>query len=213
MTNDLPPGVSVIDHPLIRHKITLLRATDTKPIVFRALVREISQLMMYEATRDLAETTRGIETPLTGMDAPTLAKPYPVLVSIMRAGNAMLDGALDMLPMAGVAHIGIFRDHDTLEANEYYFNGPPDIAERRNIVVDPMLATANSSIAAVARLKEKGVTDLRLVSIITAPEGLAAFAGAHSDVPVLAGVVDERLNDKGYIVPGLGDAGDRSFAT
>ncbi|MBO6784241.1 MAG: uracil phosphoribosyltransferase [Alphaproteobacteria bacterium] len=213
MANELPDGVRAIAHPLIRHKITQLRATDTKPIVFRAVVRELARLMMYEATRGLAETTRRIETPLTAMDAPVLEKPYPVLVSIMRAGNAMLDGALDVLPMAGVAHIGIYRDHDTLEAHEYYFNGPPDIAERHNIVVDPMLATANSSVAALARLKTKGVTSLQLVSILAAPEGIAAFSVAHPDVPVLVGAVDEHLDEKGYIVPGLGDAGDRSFAT
>ena len=205
--------LTVMDHPLIRHKITLLRDINTKPAVFRMLVREIAQLVLCEATRDLAMDSRAIETPLTATTEPVLAKPYPVLVSIMRAGNAMLDGALDIMPMAGVSHIGIFRDHDTLEAHEYYFNGPPDIAERLNIIVDPMLATANSSIAAVARLKDKGVRDLRLLSIITAPEGLSAFAAAHPDVPVFAGVVDDHLTDKGYIVPGLGDAGDRAFNT
>ncbi|MEL0144605.1 MAG: uracil phosphoribosyltransferase [Alphaproteobacteria bacterium] len=205
--------LTVMDHPLIRHKITLLRDINTKPMVFRMLVREIAQLMLCEATRDLALDSYTIETPQTTTTERMLAKPYPVLVTIMRAGNAMLDGALDIMPMAGVSHIGVFRDHDTLEAHEYYFNGPPDIADRLNIIVDPMLATANSSIAAVARLKDKGVRDLRLVSIITAPEGLSAFAAAHADVPVFAGVVDEYLNDKGYIVPGLGDAGDRAFNT
>ncbi|MEK9797041.1 MAG: uracil phosphoribosyltransferase [Alphaproteobacteria bacterium] len=205
--------LTVMDHPLIQHKITLLRDINTKPVIFRMLVREIAQLMLCEATRDLALDSFAIETPLTATTEPLLAKPYPVLVSIMRAGNAMLDGALDIMPMAGVSHIGIFRDHDTLEAHEYYFNGPTDIADRLNIIVDPMLATANSSIAAVARLKDKGVRDLRLVSIITAPEGLSAFVAAHADVPVFAGVVDDHLNDKGYIVPGLGDAGDRAFNT
>ncbi len=205
--------LTVMDHPLIQHKITLLRDINTKPVIFRMLVREIAQLMLCEATRDLALDSFAIETPLTATTEPLLAKPYPVLVSIMRAGNAMLDGALDIMPMAGVSHIGIFRDHDTLEAHEYYFNGPTDIADRLNIIVDPMLATANSSIAAVARLKDKGVRDLRLMSIITAPEGLSAFAAAHADVPVFAGVVDDHLNDKGYIVPGLGDAGDRAFST
>ena len=205
--------LTVMDHPLIQHKITLLRDINTKPVVFRMLVREIAQLMLCEATRDLALDSFAIETPLTATTEPLLAKPYPVLVSIMRAGNAMLDGALDIMPMAGVSHIGIFRDHDTLEAHEYYFNGPTDIADRLNIIVDPMLATANSSIAAVARLKDKGVRDLRLVSIITAPEGLSAFVAAHADVPVFAGVVDDHLNDKGYIIPGLGDAGDRAFNT
>ena len=205
--------LTVMDHPLIQHKITLLRDINTKPVVFRMLVREIAQLMLCEATRDLALDSFAIETPLTATTEPLLAKPYPVLVSIMRAGNAMLDGALDIMPMAGVSHIGVFRDHDTLEAHEYYFNGPPDIADRLNIIVDPMLATANSSIVAAARLKDKGVRDLRLMSIITAPEGLSAFAAVHADVPVFAGVVDDHLNDKGYIIPGLGDAGDRAFNT
>ena len=205
--------LTVMDHPLIRHKITLLRDINTKPAVFRMLVREIAQLMLCEATRDLAIDSRAIETPLTATTERSLAKPYPVLVSIMRAGNAMLDGVLDIMPMAAVSHIGIFRDNDTLEAHEYYFNGPTDIADRLNIIVDPMLATANSAIAAVARLKDKGVRDLRLMSIITAPEGLSAFVAAHADVPVFAGVVDDHLNDKGYIIPGLGDAGDRAFNT
>jgi len=205
--------LTVMDHPLIRHKITLLRDINTKPVVFRMLVREIAQLMLYEATRDLALDSYTIETPLTATTERSLAKPYPVLVSIMRAGNAMLDGVLDIMPMAAVSHIGIFRDNDTLEAHEYYFNGPTDIADRLNIIVDPMLATANSAIAAVARLKDKGVRDLRLMSIITAPEGLSAFVAAHADVPVFAGVVDDHLNDKGYIIPGLGDAGDRAFNT
>ena len=205
--------LTVMDHPLIQHKITLLRDINTKPVVFRMLVREIAQLMLYEATRDLALDSYTIETPLTATTERSLAKPYPVLVSIMRAGNAMLDGVLDIMPMAAVSHIGIFRDNDTLEAHEYYFNGPTDIADRLNIIVDPMLATANSAIAAVARLKDNGVRDLRLMSIITAPEGLSAFVAAHADVPVFAGVVDDHLNDKGYIIPGLGDAGDRAFNT
>jgi len=205
--------LTVMDHPLIRHKITLLRDINTKPVVFRMLVREIAQLMLYEATRDLALDSYTIETPLTATTERSLAKPYPVLVSIMRAGNAMLDGALDIMPMAAVSHIGIFLDHDTLEAHESYFYAPTDIADRLNIIVDPMLATANSAIAAVARLKDKGVRDLRLMSIITAPEGLSAFVAAHADVPVFAGVVDDHLNDKGYIIPGLGDAGDRAFNT
>lgn len=205
--------LTVIEHPLVRHKISLLRDQQTKSIVFRAVVREISQLMTYEATRDLALVDRDIETPVAPMTAQVLAHPAPVLVSILRAGNAMLDGVLDLLPMASVAHIGMYRDHETLEAIEYSFNGPPDIAERLNLVVDPMLATANSGIAAISRLKEKGVRDLRMMSILAAPEGLTAFAAAHPDVPVFVGEVDERLNEKGYIVPGLGDAGDRSYCT
>jgi len=164
--------------------------------------------VLYAAAED-----RDIETPVAPMTAQVLAHSAPVLVSILRAGNAMLDGVLDLLPMASVAHIGMYRDHETLEAIEYSFNGPPDIAERLNLVVDPMLATANSGIAAISRLKEKGVRDLRMMSILAAPEGLTAFAAAHPDVPVFVGEVDERLNEKGYIVPGLGDAGDRSYCT
>lgn len=204
---------TVIDHPLVRHKISLLRDQNTRPVVFRTLVREIAQLMTYEATRDLALADREIETPMTRMTAQVLAEPLPVLVSILRAGNAMLDGVLDLIPTASVAHIGMYRDHETLQAVEYSFNGPPDIAERRNLIVDPMLATANSSSAAISRLKEKGVRDMRLISILAAPEGLAALAAAHPDVSVFVGALDERLDERGYIIPGLGDAGDRAFDT
>lgn len=206
-------NLTVIDHPLVRHKISLLRDRDTKSIVFRALVREIAQLMTYEATRGLELIDRDIETPVAPMTAQVLASPGPVLVSILRAGNAMLDGVLDLIPTASVAHIGVYRDHETLEAVEYSFNGPPDIADRLNLVVDPMLATANSSISAISQLKAKGVRDMRMVSILAAPEGLEAFASAHPDVPLFVGAVDERLNEKGYIIPGLGDAGDRAFGT
>lgn len=206
-------NLTVIDHPLVEHKISLLRDRETKSVVFRALVREIAQLMTYEVTRDLALTDRNIETPIAPMTARVLASPPPVLVSILRAGNAMLDGVLDLIPTASVAHIGVYRDHDTLEAVEYYFNGPPDIAERYNLIVDPMLATANSSISAISQLKERGVTNLCLASILAAPEGLAALRAAYPDVPVFVGAVDERLDEKGYIIPGLGDAGDRSFGT
>lgn len=206
-------NLTVIDHPLVQHKISLLRDRQTKSVVFRALVREIAQLMTYEVTRDLVLVDRDIETPIAPMTARVLAAPPPVLVSILRAGNAMLDGVLDLIPTASVAHIGVYRDHDTLEAIEYYFNGPPDIAERYNLIVDPMLATANSSISAISQLKEKGVSDLRLAAILAAPEGLAALHAAHPDVPLFVGAVDERLDEKGYIIPGLGDAGDRSFGT
>ena len=206
-------NLTVIDHPLVRHKISLLRDKETKSVVFRALVREIAQLMTFEATRELQLVDRDIETPMAPMTARVLANPGPVLVSILRAGNAMLDGVLDLIPTASVSHIGVYRDHEPLEAVEYSFNGPPDIADRLNIVVDPMLATANSSIAALSQLKSRGVRDIRMVSILAAPEGLAAFADAHPDVPLFVGAVDERLNEKGYIIPGLGDAGDRAFGT
>jgi uracil phosphoribosyltransferase len=209
----MTPRQHVSDHPLIRHKISVLRDKATPSILFRMLVREIAQLMLYEPTRDLMLVERDIETPVAPTRALFLAKPLPVLVSIMRAGNVMLDAALEILPTAGVAHIGIYRDHQTLEAVEYYYNGPPDIAERPVLIVDPMLATANSSIAAISQLKGRGVRDIKLISILAAPEGLTALADAHPDVEVFVGTVDAHLNDKGYIVPGLGDAGDRSYAT
>lgn len=209
----MTPSPTAIDHPLLQHKISLLRDKATPSVIFRMLVREIAQLMLFEATRDLALTKRDIETPLSKMTAPVLAAPGPVLASIMRAGNVMLDAALEIVPTASVCHIGIYRDHDTLEAVEYYFNGPADIAERALLIVDPMLATANSSVDAISQLKARGVTDMRLICILAAPEGLAALAAAHPDVPVFVGAVDNHLNEKGYIVPGLGDAGDRSYAT
>jgi len=203
----------VVTHPLVQHKISLLRDKTTPSVTFRMLVREIAQLMLFEATRDLALTEREIETPLERMTAPVLAAPGPVLVSIMRAGNVMLDAALELMPTAGVCHVGIYRDHDTLEAIKYYFKAPEDVAERPLILVDPMLATANSSVAAVSQLKARGARDMRLISILAAPEGIAALAEAHPDVPVYIGSLDSHLNEKGYIVPGLGDAGDRSYAT
>ena len=204
---------TVIDHPLLQHKISLLRDKDTPPVIFRLLVREIAQLMLFEATRHLELTERELETPLAKMTAPVLAAPGPVLASIMRAGNVMLDAALELIPTASVCHVGIYRDHDTLEAVEYYFNGPADIAERAVLIVDPMLATANSSVDAITQLKARGVTNMHLICILAAPEGLAALAATHPDVPVFVGVVDSHLNEKGYIVPGLGDAGDRSYDT
>ncbi len=203
----------VVTHPLLQHKITLLRDKTTPPITFCMLVREIAQLMLFDATRDLALNEREIETPLERMSAPVLAAPGPVLVSIMRAGNVMLDAALEIMPTAGVCHIGIYRDYETLEAIEYYFNAPADLAERPLILVDPMLATANSAVAAISQLKARGARDMRLISILSAPEGVAALAEAHPDVPVYTGALDSHLNEKGYIVPGLGDAGDRSYAT
>jgi uracil phosphoribosyltransferase len=203
----------VVTHPLVQHKISLLRDKTTPSVTFRMLVREIAQLMLFEATRDLALTEREIETPLERMTAPVLAAPGPVLVSIMRAGNVMLDAALELMPTAGACHIGIYRDHDTLEAIEYYFKAPEDVAERPLILVDPMLATANSSVAAVSQLKARGARDMRLISILAAPEGIAVLAEAHPDVTVYIGSLDSHLNEKGYIVPGLGDAGDRSYAT
>ncbi|MGH2339920.1 uracil phosphoribosyltransferase [Segnochrobactraceae bacterium EtOH-i3] len=206
-------NVTVIDHPLVQHKLTKMREKDTPTVEFRRLLREIAMLLCYEATRDLELETTTIETPLTTMEAPVIAGKKLVFASILRAGNGLLEGMLDLVPSARVAHIGLYRDPKTLVAVEYYFKAPEDIADRRVIVLDPMLATANSAIAAVERLKERGATDLKFVCLLAAPEGVERFCGAHPDVPVVTAAVDDHLNSHGYIVPGLGDAGDRMFGT
>lgn len=206
-------GVTVIDHPLVQHKLTIMRKKDTSTAGFRRLLREISTLLCYEVTRELALTQETIETPLAEMDAPVLAGKKLVFASILRAGNGLLEGMLDLVPAARVAHVGLYRDHDTLQAVEYYFKAPEDISDRLVIVVDPMLATANSSIAAVTKLKERGAHNLRFLCLLAAPEGVEAFCAAHPDVPVFTAAVDSHLNEKGYIVPGLGDAGDRMYGT
>ena len=206
-------GVTVIDHPLVQHKLTIMRKKDTSTAGFRRLLREISTLLCYEVTRELALTHENIETPLTAMDAPVLAGKKLVFASILRAGNGLLEGMLDLVPSARVAHIGLYRDHETLQAIEYYFKAPEDISDRLVIVVDPMLATANSSIAAVEKLKERGAHNLRFLCLLAAPEGVTAFRKAHPDVPVFTASIDSHLNEKGYIVPGLGDAGDRMYGT
>ena len=206
-------GVTVIDHPLVQHKLTIMRKKDTSTAGFRRLLREISTLLCYEVTRELALTQETIETPLAEMDAPVLAGKKLVFASILRAGNGLLEGMLDLVPAARVAHVGLYRDHDTLQAVEYYFKAPDDISDRLVIVVDPMLATANSSIAAVTKLKERGAHNLRFLCLLAAPEGVEAFCAAHPDVPVFTAAVDSHLNEKGYIVPGLGDAGDRMYGT
>ncbi len=206
-------NVTVIDHPLVQHKLTKMREKDTPTVEFRRLLREIAMLLCYEATRDLELETTTIETPLTTMEAPVIAGKKLVFASILRAGNGLLEGMLDLVPSARVAHIGLYRDPKTLVAVEYYFKAPEDIAERRVIVLDPMLATANSAIAAVERLKERGATDLKFVCLLAAPEGVERFCGAHPDVPVVTAAIDDHLNSHGYIVPGLGDAGDRMFGT
>lgn len=206
-------NVTVIDHPLVQHKLTKMREKDTPTVEFRRLLREIAMLLCYEATRDLELTTTTIETPLATMEAPVIAGKKLVFASILRAGNGLLEGMLDLVPSARVAHIGLYRDPKTLVAVEYYFKAPDDIAERRVIVLDPMLATANSAVAAVERLKERGATDLKFVCLLAAPEGVERFCGAHPDVPVVTAAIDERLNSHGYIMPGLGDAGDRMFGT
>lgn len=206
-------GVTVVDHPLVQHKLTLMRETKRSTKGFRQLLNEIGMLLCYEVTRDLPIEMVEIETPLTTMKAPQIAGKKLVFAPILRAGVGFLDGMLELVPSARVAHIGLYRDPQTLQAVEYYFKAPSDLADRRVIVMDPMLATANSAVAAIDRLKERGAFDLRFVCLLAAPEGIATFRGSHPDVPIWTASIDERLNDHGYIVPGLGDAGDRMYGT
>ena len=206
-------SLHVVGHPLIQHKLTIMRRKDTTTDNFRRLLREIAQLLAYEVTRDLPLELVPIETPLAAIDAPQISGKKLCLVSILRAGNGMLDGMLDILPAARVGHIGLYRDPATLAAVEYYFKVPEDIAERLVIVVDPMLATGHSAAAALTRLKAAGAATIKYVCLLAAPEGVAALHAAHPDVPVYTAAVDDHLNAHGYIVPGLGDAGDRLFGT
>ena len=206
-------GVTIVGHPMVQHKVTLLRDKNSSVSLFRTLVREIAMLLCYEVTRELPTTTIRVETPLAVTDAIEIAGKKLVIVPILRAGLALADGMLDLLPSARVAHLGLYRDHETLEAIEYYFKAPDDIAERLVIVVDPMLATGHSAIAAIDRLKGAGVTNLRFVCLLAARQGAEALRAAHPDVPIWAAAMDEVLNENGYIVPGLGDAGDRTFGT
>ena len=208
-----PHNLTIVNHPLVLHKLTLMRDKSTPTAVFRQLLREISLLMAYEVCRHLPITTKHIETPVGPMEAPTILGKKLVIVSVLRAGNGMLEGMLDLLPSARVGHIGLYRDPKTLQPVQYYMKVPEDIAERQTIVVDPMLATGNSVAAAVSRLKEKGASNLRLCTLLSAPEGVQRFHQEHPDVPIYTAAVDEKLNDHGYIVPGLGDAGDRMFGT
>jgi len=205
--------VKILDHPLILHKLTLLRDKETSTAGFRRIAREISLLMAYEVTRDLALETIEVETPLERMEAPRLAGRKLCLVSILRAGNGILDGMLDLMPSARVGHIGLYRDPHTLKPVQYYLKLPHDIGERLVILVDPMLATGNSAVAAVRRLKQAGASRIRMVCLIAAPEGLRAFHGEHPDIEVFTCAVDRCLDDHGYIRPGLGDAGDRLYGT
>jgi uracil phosphoribosyltransferase len=207
------PDYTVITHPLIQHKLTFMRNENTTTDNFRRLLREISQMLAYEVTRDLPTEMTTINTPLATIESPVISGKKLCLVSILRAGNGMLDGMLDVLPAARIGHIGLYRDPETLEPVEYYFKMPDDIGARLVIVVDPMLATGNSAIAALHRLKESGANTIKYVCLLASPEGMAALRAAHPDVPVVTAAVDERLNDHGYIVPGLGDAGDRMFGT
>ncbi|PBB36333.1 uracil phosphoribosyltransferase [Mesorhizobium sp. M1A.F.Ca.IN.020.06.1.1] len=206
-------GVTVVDHPLVQHKLTIMRKKETSTAGFRRLLREISLLLGYEVTRNLELTTTKIETPIEEMEAPTLEGKKLVFASVLRAGNGLLEGLLDLVPAARVAHIGLYRDHETLEAIEYFFKAPSDLADRLVIVVDPMLATANSAIAAIDKLKGRGATNIRFLCLLAAPEGIERFTKAHPDVPIFTASIDRQLNDKGYIMPGLGDAGDRMYGT
>jgi uracil phosphoribosyltransferase len=213
MQADVTPEVTVVDHPLVQHKLTIMREKDTALPEFRRLLREISLLLAYEVTRHLELKQVEIDTPVSKTAAPLLARPEPCLITILRAGNGLLDGMLDLIPSASVGHVGLYRDPQTLEAVEYYYKVPKDMGERLTIVVDPMLATGHTAVAALNMLKKDGASDISFVCLVAAPEGIDELRKAHPDVPVFTAAVDEKLNDKGYIVPGLGDAGDRIFGT
>ncbi len=206
-------NVIVVDHPLVQHKLALMRRKETKTAEFRQLLREISLLLAYEVMRDLPLTEVEVETPLSHMMAPKLAGKKMVLISILRAGNGLLEGMLDLVPSARVGHVGLYRDPETLVAVEYYFKAPEALGERLVIVVDPMLATGNSAAAALSRIKDAGARTIKFVCLLAAPEGVAALQEAHPDVPIFTAAIDDHLNDHGYIVPGLGDAGDRIYGT
>jgi len=209
----MPGQVHVIDHPLVQHKLSLMRMKSTSTAAFRNLLGELSMLMAYEVTRDMPTQTVAIDTPLARMDAPLLDGKKIVLISILRAGTGILDGMLRLLPSARVGHVGIYRDPTTLVAVEYYFKVPKEMSGRDAIVVDPMLATGNSAVAAVTRVKDTHPRSIKFVCLVTCPEGLATFHGRHPDIPVYTAAIDSHLDAHGYIVPGLGDAGDRLFGT
>lgn len=205
--------VKLLTHPLVQHKLTLMRDKTASSASFRMLLREISWLLCFEVTKDLTLEMRAVETPVAPMEAPVLTGKKLAFISILRAGNGLLDGMLDVIPSARVGHVGLYRDPENLQAVEYYYKVPNNMQERLIIVVDPMLATGNSAIAAVERLKQGGAENMRFVCLISSPEGVYAFNEAHPDVSVVTAAVDTHLNDHGYIVPGLGDAGDRIFGT
>lgn len=204
--------LTVVRHPLVQHKLTLMRQKETSTNSFRRLLREISQLLAYEVTREMEMTTKRIETPLCEMDAPIIDGKKPVLISILRAGNGLLDGVLELIPAARVGFVGLYRDPETLQPVQYYYK-VPDLRDRLTIALDPMLATGNSSVAAIDLLKKSGATNIRFMCLLAAPEGVARMKEAHPDVPIVTAALDSHLNDHGYIVPGLGDAGDRMFGT
>ena len=205
--------LTVVTHPLVQHKLTIMRKKDTSTASIRRLLREISQLLAYEITRDLPLTSTRIETPLQEMDAPTIEGKKLVLISILRAGNGLMDGILELIPAARVGFVGLYRDPETLQPVQYYYKVPSELDDRMVIAVDPMLATGNSSVAAIDLLKKSGAKNLRFLCLLASPEGVKRMQEAHPDVPIVTAAVDERLDDHGYIVPGLGDAGDRMFGT
>jgi uracil phosphoribosyltransferase len=206
-------GVTVVDHPLVQHKLTLIRQKDRSTKSFRELCRELGILLCYEVTRDLPLDWMDIETPMTPMKGAKIAGKKLVFAPILRAGLTLVEGMLDLVPAARVAHIGLYRDPDTLVAVEYYLKTPADLAVRQVIVVSPVIATANTAVAAIDRLKERGATDIRMACLIASPEGLERLRGIHPDVPVWTGAIDDRLDENAFIVPGLGDAGNRAYGT
>jgi uracil phosphoribosyltransferase len=206
-------GVTVVDHPLVQHKLPLIREKSVSTKSFRELLSEIGMLLCYEVTRDLPLETTEIETPLARMQSPKLAGKKLVFAPVLRAGLTFAEGMLDLVPAARVAHIGLYREPETFAAVEYFFKAPSDIAERLVIVVVPVLATANTAVAAVDRLKERGAKDIRLVCMVSAPEGIERIRGIHPDVRIWTAAIDERLDEQAFIVPGLGDAGDRAYGT
>jgi uracil phosphoribosyltransferase len=206
-------GITIVRHPLVQHKLTKMRDRTTSTQTFRALVREIATLLCYEVTRDLPTDMVAVETPIAATEAPVIAGKKLVFAPVLRAGLQMAEGMLDLVPSARLAHVGLYRDPLSLQAVEYYFKTPEDCAQRLVIVVDPMLATGNTAIAAVERLKEAGVCDMRFVCLLAARPGAEALRAAHPDVPIWAAGMDEELDGHGYIVPGLGDAGDRMYGT
>lgn len=205
--------LTVVKHPLVQHKLSLMRDKGTPSSLFRQLLREISQLLAYEITSELPMTTKKVETPLVEMDAPVLEGRKLALISILRAGNGLLDGVLELIPEARVGFVGLYRDEETLKPVQYYYKVPANLDERVVIAVDPMLATGNSSVAAIDLLKASGAKNIRFLCLLAAPEGVARMKEAHPDVPIVTASLDERLNDIGYILPGLGDAGDRMYGT